>query len=86
MNSKSFTFRTVIEPDDPSGYHGYVPALPGVHTCGKTIEEVKINLRDAITCHVGGLIKAGEEIPQDNDSVQSLEIFSEKDFSNIFYA
>ena len=54
---KIFSFRTIIEPDDPKGYHGFVPALKGLHTCGETIEEVKMNLKDAIRCHLSGLIK-----------------------------
>ena len=76
-----YTFRTIIEPDDPRGYHGYVPALPGVHTTGKTIEEVKENLRDAITCHVEGLLKDKQSVPKDNDSIELIQTFSANDFS-----
>ena len=54
---KIFSFRTIIEPDDPRGYHGFVPLLKGLHTSGETIEEVKKNLKDAIRCHVAGLYK-----------------------------
>ena len=39
-----YNFRTIIEPDKPSGYHGFVPLLKGIHTQGETIEEVKKNL------------------------------------------
>jgi predicted RNase H-like HicB family nuclease len=55
---KTYTYRTIIEPDE-KGYHGYVPLLRGVHTAGKTIEETKRNLDDAIQCHLDGLIKDG---------------------------
>jgi len=54
---KYYTFRTIIEPDEPSGYHGFVPLLPGVHTCGQTFAEIRGNLKEAIICHVQGLIK-----------------------------
>jgi predicted RNase H-like HicB family nuclease len=66
----NFTFRAIIEKDDP-GYHGYVPTLPGCHTCGDTIEETRKNLREAIQCHVEGLLLDGEKIPVD----ESVEVF-----------
>ena len=42
-----------------------MPALPGIVTYGRTIEEAREMARDAIICHVRGLIKDGEEIPDD---------------------
>ena len=38
---KFYTFRVIIEPDKPKGYHGFVPLLRGLHTFGDTIQEVK---------------------------------------------
>lgn len=67
---KTYTFRAIIEPDE-GGYHGYVPALRGCHTCGDTIEETKENLREAIQCHVEGLLLDGEEVPID----EGVEVF-----------
>lgn len=81
---KTYTFRAIIEPDEPSGFHGFVPILRGVHTCGKTIEETKKNLKDAIKCHVGGLLKAGEKIPQEEETVEVIQTFSETDFKERF--
>lgn len=86
LTKNNYTFRTVIEPDDPKGYHGYVPTLPGVHTCGDTLEEVKRNLREAISCHIEALIKDGEDIPQDKNSVEAIETFTEADFAKVNYA
>lgn len=57
MQKPPFTFRTIIEPDEPSGYHGFVPLLPGLHTYGKTLKEARENLREAIRCNIQGLIK-----------------------------
>ncbi|MFH1895918.1 MAG: type II toxin-antitoxin system HicB family antitoxin [bacterium] len=50
---KEYTFRAIIEPDEPSGFHGYVPSLEGCHTCGDTLEETRANLREAI----GGILE-----------------------------
>lgn len=69
---KTFTYRTIIEPDE-KGYHGFVPLLKGVHTVGKTIEETKKNLHDAIVCHLEGLIKDNITPPQEKDTVESIQ-------------
>lgn len=61
---KTYTFRAIIEPDE-GGYHGYVPALRGCHTCGDTIEETKENLKDAIRAFVASIIDDGLEVPQE---------------------
>jgi len=76
---KIFSFRSIIEPDDPNGYHGFVPILKGLHTCGDTIEEVKKNLEDAIRCHVAGLLKDGLEVPKEQETMEIIQTFSEKD-------
>lgn len=81
---KIYSFRTIIEPDDPAGYHGYVPHLKGVHTSGDTIDEVKKNIRDAIRCHIEGLIKDGEPIPSEEDAIEVIQTFSPKDFRSSY--
>lgn len=62
---KTFTFRTIIEPDEDGAFHGYAPALTGCHTWGKTLEETRANLRDAIKAYISSLVDDGEPIPQD---------------------
>jgi predicted RNase H-like HicB family nuclease len=47
------------------GYQVIVPALPGIVTYGRTLEEAREMAEDAIRCHIRGLLKDGEEIPQD---------------------
>lgn len=78
---KTYTFRTIIEPDDPKGYHGFVPTLPGLHTCGDTIKEVKTNLKEAIRCHVDGLLKDHLPIPEEEETMEVIQTFTDKDFS-----
>lgn len=76
-----YTFRVVIEPDKPSGYHGFVPLLKGVHTYGKTIQEVKQNLREATRCHLQGLLKDRELVPQEAETFESIYSFSDKELA-----
>jgi predicted RNase H-like HicB family nuclease len=81
IKSTVYTFRVMIEPDEPSGYHGFVPLLKGVHTQGETIQEVKRNLREAIICHLQGLLKDGEPIPRDTETFEIIESISAKELA-----
>ncbi|MEA2065457.1 MAG: type II toxin-antitoxin system HicB family antitoxin [Patescibacteria group bacterium] len=76
-----YTFRTIIEPDKDNTFHGYVPSLPGCHTCGDTLKETKKNLKEAIKCHVQGLLIDGEQIPREDDNFQLVQTFTEKEFA-----
>ena len=67
------TYRTIIGPDGRQ-FHGYVPALPGCHTCGRTITETKKNLREAIELYLEDLIADNEIVP-DDASFESFETF-----------
>ena len=62
---KTYTYRIIIEPDENGVFHGYVPALPGCHTWGKTIETTRTNIRDAIDVYLRSLQSDGEVIPED---------------------
>lgn len=78
---ENYTFRIIIEPDQPVGYHGFVPLLRGVHTCGRTIEEVKKNLKEAIKCHIQGLTKDRQSVPQEGEALELVQTFSQKELS-----
>ncbi|OGG79172.1 hypothetical protein A3A39_03580 [Candidatus Kaiserbacteria bacterium RIFCSPLOWO2_01_FULL_54_13] len=80
---KTFSFRAIIEPDTPKGFHGFVPLLPGLHTQGATLAQVKANLREAILCHVQGLQRDRERIPQDEDALEVVQSFSESEFVTV---
>jgi len=78
---ENYTFRAIIEPDEGNTFHGFVPALSGCHTFGNTIEEIKLNLREAIICHIQGLLKDKLPIPQENDTLEIIQTFSKKEVS-----
>ena len=62
---QQYSYRVIIEPDENSTFHAYVPALPGCHTWGETFEQARANIRDAIDVYLRSLKADGEEIPQD---------------------
>ncbi len=80
-NTTFYTFRTIIEPDGPSGYHGFVPLLKGVHTQGETIAEVKKNLKEAIICHIQGLMKDNEHIPIEGEALEMIASISSRELA-----
>ncbi len=65
------TYRIIIEPD-AKGFHGYVPALKGCHTWGKTITETKKHLEQAMGLYLESLVAHGQPVP----SEQSFESFA----------
>ena len=58
-------YRVLYEQLSEGGYQVIVPALPGIITYGRTIEEAREMAREAIVCHLKGLVKDNEEIPED---------------------
>jgi len=50
-------FDVIIIEDETSGYIAFVPALPGCHTQGDTLEELMTNTKEAITLYTETLTK-----------------------------
>jgi antitoxin HicB len=60
-----YGYTVIYEALAEGGYQVIVPALPGIVTYGRNIDEAREMARDAIVCHLHGLLKDGEEIPED---------------------
>lgn len=61
-------FDVVYEKAPEGGYVVFVPALPGCHTQGETIEEASKNIKEAIELYVESLIGDDEPIPYCEES------------------
>jgi predicted RNase H-like HicB family nuclease len=46
-----------------NNWAAYVPDLPGCITTGKTLDETKLNIREAIELHLETMQEVGEPIP-----------------------
>jgi predicted RNase H-like HicB family nuclease len=55
-------YAIVIEKG-PKNYSAYVPDLPGCVSTGRTVDEVKRNLQEAIALHIRGMIEDGDPVP-----------------------
>ncbi|MCD6089440.1 type II toxin-antitoxin system HicB family antitoxin [Candidatus Bathyarchaeota archaeon] len=47
-----YEFDTIIMEDETGGYVAFVPALPGCHTQGDTLQELLDNVKEAIELYL----------------------------------
>ena len=62
---------------EDEGYAAYSPTLPGCFSNGKTVEEAKRNIRDAIRLHIESLLAHGQLVPQNEKLVLVEEVIIE---------
>ena len=68
-----YSFQIVIEKEaEDDGYYAYSPTLPGCFSNGKSIEEARRNIREAIEQHLASLLVRSQPIPQ-NDRLVHVE-------------
>ncbi len=68
---------TVIYEWAGNNYSAYVPDLPGCVATGKTLDEVRSNVRDAIGFHLKGLREDSLPIPEPKTVVTEVETSAE---------
>ena len=66
-------YLVVYEPTT-AGWSAYVPDLPGCITTGRTREEVKQQIAEAIAFHIEGLRGAGEAVPEASSVADVVEV------------
>ena len=62
-----YQYTAVFELNEDDGYTVTVPALPGLVTEGKNLEEARTMAGDAIRCYIEGLRKSHEPIPLEKE-------------------
>jgi predicted RNase H-like HicB family nuclease len=65
-----FSYSVFYEQATEGGYVASVPALPGCHSQGETLEEAESNIKEAIALYLESLAAHGERIPQEGPSFQ----------------
>ena len=66
-------YAVVIEPGKRN-YSAYVPDLPGCVSTGKTLAEVRRNIREAILFHLDGMREDGDPIPEPTSIGETVEV------------
>ena len=67
----------VIIEAGAGNYSAYVPDLPGCIATGKTLDEVKQRMREAIAFHIEGLQEDGLPIPPATSLCEYVELQEE---------
>jgi predicted RNase H-like HicB family nuclease len=65
-------YAVIIEAGERN-YSAYVPDLPGCIATGRTLEEVKQVMREAIAFHIEGLKLEGLPVPEPTTLAEYLE-------------
>ena len=64
----------VIFEQAPHNWAAYVPDLPGCMTTGRTLEETKTNIQEAIRGHIATLREFGHPVPSPSSVAGEVEI------------
>jgi predicted RNase H-like HicB family nuclease len=68
-------YRYLIVLEKANGnYSAYSPDLPGCIATGKTIDETKQNMREAVSYHIQGLRSEGLPIPEAEASSEYVTV------------
>ncbi len=57
-----------------TGYGAHVPDLPGCVAVGKTLDEVRKLIGEAMEMHLAGMIEDGDEIPEPPAHVEWVDV------------
>ena len=69
----NLTLTIVFEKDD-GAVHAYIPEIPGVYSCGATIDEARVMVLDALREVVGSRNELPPENPSDLLLTESLTL------------
>jgi len=65
---------TVVFEKAAKNWAAYVPDLPGCVTTGRTLEETRRLIAEAIEFHIEGLRMDGEPVPEPTAVAESVEV------------
>lgn len=72
IKEKILTFTVMYKEAPEGGYVAFVSSLPGCHTQGETLEEVRKNVREAIELYLESLRAQGESLPEKTETIQEF--------------
>jgi antitoxin HicB len=72
VHNHQASFLVLYEVAEEGGYVALVPALPGCHSQGDTLEEAADNIREAIEVYLESLTAHGDPIPDDKHIFQGV--------------
>ena len=70
ITTREYLYTVIYEPLEAGGYQVVVPMLPGIVTYGRDFEEAQEMAKDAIRCHLEGLLKEKNDVPNEMGLLQ----------------
>lgn len=67
---KQNTYRVLLNRDPEGGYTAMVPMLPGCITYGESLDEVVINIKEAVEVYIESLRANNEPIPSEENTFE----------------
>jgi len=67
---RAFSYSVFYEQAAEGGFVAFVPALPGCHSQGETLEETEHNIKEAVSLYLESLLAHGEAIPEEGQAFQ----------------
>ena len=64
----------IVVETTSTGYSAYSPDVPGCASAGRTEEEIKANMKEALALHVDGLRQEGLPVPVPSTKPAYVEI------------
>ena len=64
-NDKIHSYTVIFQPAEEGGFMASIPELPGCLSQGETLEEARLNIRDAIQGYLSVLKEDGDELPRE---------------------
>lgn len=68
--AKALSYSVFYQQATEGGFVALVPALPGCHSQGETLEEAEHNIKEAIALYVESLGAHREAVPEEGPSFQ----------------
>ena len=67
-------YTVILEREEDGGYHANVPALPGCHSQGDSLDEAVANIKEAIAVYIESLKAHGEAAPAEDILIKPVEV------------
>ncbi len=64
----------VVITAGPRNFSAYVPDLPGCVAMGRTMDEVRENIRGAIDMHLHAMMEGGDPLPAFDSYGETIEV------------
>lgn len=68
----------VVFEQTPGNYCGYAPDVPGCVSTGRTLDEMRRMMREALELHIEGMVESGEPVPSPAMSIDDAVAFHQR--------